>query len=185
MPMRDDQPPHTGLSGSTPGDGATPQGSPRRASPAWWQRRWVAPVATAAIAVGLAAVLIPTVAHAPRQDGMAPGSANADCAAPRLSVAGATRGALVHRGQKVAVTGFGYVDGCQDSALAADTPSPLEVTIVLAHTDARRPLTTVRASGPAGRFTTTVRIPSNYPLGRATLRTGTYAERTAAVTVAR
>lgn len=101
------------------------------------------------------------------------GAAGADCAAPHLGLEGVRRDttAVLHPGEKITLTGRYYVNGCQEHD-HEPAPSSMAVTIYLKGHGRPRALAKATGTGPEGRFTTTVRIPTGYPHGKATLQAG-------------
>lgn len=101
------------------------------------------------------------------------------CAGPQLQLAKdktaetvAPATTSVRARQALTVTGRYYTDDCQDTN-HAPTPHPLKVSIFLRGHGRTVLLRTVQAQGDLGTFRTTVRIPTDYPVGTTTLTTRT------------
>lgn len=154
------------------------------AARSWWRRRWVAVAACLVALVGLGVPAYRSVDPVPTAGGDRGADAEGACAAPYLSIAGKSRDPwwtgqrrgpepvpTLHSGQTITLKGFAYLKGCYEYDRDR-TPSPMTVTVYLKGGGQRRPLTTVTGSGGEGRFTTNVRIPQDFPTGKATLQAG-------------
>ena len=116
-------------------------------------------------------------------------AANAQCAGPTLKVQGVEEPlALFHRGEQVTVTGRGFVDGCNDggggsafgcSGEDEEIEVPLDdIELVLVRQKPVLHQTVLGISdagnakdGQLGWVTWTFTVPSDHPLGRASLVT--------------
>lgn len=115
--------------------------------------------------------------------------ASASCAAPVLSIDEVeVARPVLHRGERIVVTGQGFVEGCDDQGDqsvfgcsgddALDSETPLsDVELVLLYggpTMTQTPLGVADAGvtdGAPGAISWTVTIPNDQPLGRAVLKT--------------
>ncbi|WP_121253659.1 hypothetical protein [Nocardioides ferulae] len=133
---------------------------------------------------GIAVMLAAAVAPFPQQP------AAASCAAPSLEVPGAARTPVVlHAGERVTVTGRGFVEGCDDTGGGSvlgcsggdegETEEPMsDVELVLLHgrpTPTQVSLAVADAGtaddGRLGQVTWTFTVPADQPLGPAVLKT--------------
>jgi len=136
--------------------------------------------------VGAAAVTLVAFAvlAAPSFRGLGGGGGSASCAAPTLTAQGTTGHGDVRSGQTLTVTGLYYVTDCYDSGQRGDPPPYGTVRLSLARGTHVVGLSTVHPDHD-GAFTTTVRIPEDFPTGPATLRTDTPAARELELVVTR
>lgn len=130
-------------------------------------RRLVLAAAAAGVLVvgGTAAAV--AIHNASRPAGTSDG-VSASCAAPQLRLVGAgrTEPPVVTAGSEVTLAGRYYVDGCNDTGQHTAS-QPLTVTLLLLRGDSVAQLGKVQAHGELGTFRTTVRIPTDFPAGKA------------------
>jgi len=155
-------------------DAARPADIPQPTAPHGRRRtrRMVLAAAAAAACVGVGIPVAGVLAHRAADHHATRGGVAASCAGPRLRLDEQPRsgGFSTVRGQSLIVTGRFYLDRCNDTnAQLGPAPRPLTLTLILRHGSHVVHLRTVRAHGELGTFRTTVRIPADFPAGRATL----------------
>ncbi len=135
-------------------------------------------LATAAVAVGAAAVVAGVVALAnPFERGWGGGAA-ADCAPPLLAVDATPQyrpldtpaAEVVRPGQRVQVSGLYFVTDCYDSGQHGDPPPYRTVRLTLTSGAHETPLATVHPDHE-GAFSVDVELPADLAPGHATLST--------------
>ncbi|MBB2893557.1 hypothetical protein [Flexivirga oryzae] len=133
-------------------------------------RRLALAAAAAVVVVGGGAVAGFAI-HNASHPGQGHGGIAASCAAPQVLLPGSkTNLPVVHPGETVTVTGRYFLDTCNDTNPSlGPAPKPVAAHLVLRHGTRTVRLGSVQSHGELGTFRTTIRIPTDFPTGRATL----------------
>ncbi|GAB3493995.1 hypothetical protein GCM10027572_22240 [Flexivirga lutea] len=137
-------------------------------------RRTALATAAAVACLGVGIPVAGVLVHRAAEHGTGRGGVAASCAGPQLRLGEQPHSGSVpaRRGQSLIVTGRFYLDSCNDTnPQLHPAPRPIAVALTLRHGSHVVRLGTVQAHGVLGTFRTTVRIPSGFPAGPATLTT--------------